>query len=162
MKDGPLVLAVLIGRSDARWCAALSCDALACRTLAGRIRSRLSSATATTPATDAVVGLAVIRKWHYVVSSASTWDMHALMRASSALHPRRHGQRFLEHDVVASAMLDRPDHDALPKPDSIAGWPAEFAGEHLLSALRRSGARLRCTRGVVRRLSVDVNDLLRE
>ena len=93
MKDGPLVLAVLVGRSNARWFQELSCQVPAGRALAARVRSRLSLAS---PATDAdvVAGLAVLRSWHYVVSSASTEDMHSLMRASSGVHRERRGQRF--------------------------------------------------------------------
>ena len=52
-----------------------------------------------------VVGLAVLRGWRCVLGLPSHVHIHALMAASIAAHSRCDGQRFLEHEVLASAVL---------------------------------------------------------
>ena len=59
----------------------------------GGIPAPLSRSDSLASNTDVVVGLSVVRKWRYVVSSASTCNMHSLICASSALHRKRQGQR---------------------------------------------------------------------
>ena len=63
-----------------------------------------------------VEGLAVIRKWHFVETSASHPDTYALMRATRALHRKRNGQRYLEHAVLASAVLQLEYRNAIQVP----------------------------------------------
>ena len=104
-----------------------------------------------------VWGLAIVRQWRYVLDTASTDDMLALMKASDAVHLRRQGRWFLEHEVLAAATVLDNDSPATICPEA---WPPRFAGEKLMDAMRASGKRLRCTRGPACPRPLNVPELL--
>ena len=148
MKDGPLVLAVLVGQGqgDGRWSAHLVSPTSECRALAELVNGRVSWVSGASSASDndVIVGLAVLRQWRYVVSSASDADMHALMRASMAFHRKRGGQRFFEHAVVAAACV-MPLEEVAPVPPNILFRPATSVGQSLVSA--SLGTTMKITKG---------------
>ena len=156
MKDGPLALAVLVGNHNGRWSQALSGRSAACRALASRVSSRAGGVPECIPS-GVVWGLAIVRQWRYVLDTASTDDMLALMKASDAVHLRRQGRWFLEHEVLASATV--LDNDS-PATICAEAWPPRFAGAKLMEAMRASGKRLRCTRGPAYSRPLSVPELL--
>ena len=156
VKDGPLALAVLVGKHDGRWSHELSGRGAACRALASQLSSKVGAVPEWMPS-GAVWGLAVVRQWRYVLDTASTQDMLALMKASNAMHCRRQGQLFLEHEVLAAAMVLDTGSPATSCP---VAWPPRFAGERLVEGMRASAARLRCTRGPAFPRHLDVQELL--
>ena len=128
VKDGPLALAVLVGRHDGRWSHELSGQGAACRALASQLSSKVGAVPEWMPS-GAVWGIAVVRQWRYVLDTASTHDMLALMKASDAMHSKRQGQRFLEHEVLAAATVVDTGSPATCCP---VAWPPRFAGGRLL------------------------------
>ena len=162
VKDGPLVLAVLVGQVNGRWSAELAHHGHPCRALAARVKARCGEVSRASSASDngVAVGIAVLRQWRFVVSVASTKDTHALMCASIAFHPRRDGQRFLEHEVVAAAIVPTQEV-VVPVPADLSAWPAASAGRQLVVAMRTLGTRLRITKGAFAGSTYDVDTLVR-
>lgn len=156
VKDGPLTLAVLVGRQDGRWSAELNGQGASCRALASMVSERATGALREGVPDGAVWGLAIVRKWRYVLSEASTQDMLALMRATSDTHRRRQGQRFLEHEIVAAAAMA----NGTPMAGCHVGIPALQAGDRLLEQLRASAVSMRVTRGPSRGRPLSVPALL--
>ena len=93
VKDGPLALAVLVGRHDGRWSTELAGQGAWCRALASLVSDRVRGSQPNSVLSGEVLGLAVVRQWRCVLSAASTQDMLALMRASGDTHRRRLGHR---------------------------------------------------------------------
>ena len=106
MSDGPLSLVVLVGDANGRWSAALSAPNAVCM----RVRKMLDAAVGQRRVVDgsAIVGVAVIRSWHCVFHAASHAHTFELIEVAQALHPKRAGQRFIEHVVVAAAFVGFP------------------------------------------------------
>lgn len=110
-KDGPALMVFLIGQSGGRWASEIYGSAQPCRKL-----GQLLQATSTSQAIvgeeahaaageDVIVGMAILTSWRFVQDQASHAHTYAMIKASLAGHPRRKGQRFLEHEVLASAEL---------------------------------------------------------
>ena len=120
VKDGEAAVVVIVGKLGGRWSSELACSAGPCVELAKRVQALgIECGGGGSVANDGYVveGLAVIRKWHFVETSASNPDTYALMRANIALHRKRNGQRFLEHAVLASAVLQLEYRNAIQVPD---------------------------------------------
>ena len=105
-------------------------------------------------ASGAVWGIAVVRQWKYVVDTASTHDMLALMKASAEMHQRRQGQRFLEHEILAAATVLDAASPAANCPVALPPW---FAGERMLEMLQASASGMRCTLGPACSRPLDVH-----
>ncbi len=53
-----------------------------------------------------VVGIGVMRSWRFVCRDFESADAHRLANAAVGAHRKRDGAQFLEHAVLASAILD--------------------------------------------------------
>ena len=149
VKDGAPTVAVIVGKRGCRWTAELECGAGPCVALADRVGALLNESADASMASDGddVKGLVVIRKWHFVETTASHRDTYDLMSASSALHRKRSGQRFLEHEVLASARLQPECRSAIQIPDYLNSLPAVSAGRLLLASMVSIDASLTVTKG---------------
>ena len=106
-----------------------------------------------------VVGIAVMRGWRCVFGEASHVDAFALIAASEAFHRKRSGQRYLEHEVVASALLQASDYSAIDVGPKWGSLPAGISGSRLLQDILGS-ARAEVTRGVGGGRTLSVGQLL--
>ena len=134
---GPPTLVLLIADVEGPWSAELKGRSTASKILAKRLaelpRQGQPVLDETTRAT--IVGLAVLRGWRFVQGQASTSDAHMLIQASLQHNARCKGQRFLEHEVLASAVLSFQGGCAIHPPEGWNAWPATYAGRTLLPSL---------------------------
>ena len=147
-QDGALAFAVLIGKSGGRWWPELQGHAEACRGALAQVSRALGDRAGQQPPTDtAIVGVAVVRAWRCVRSAASHQDTYALMQASMAHHPRRSGERYLEHEVLASARVEVSDRSVLVIAPELARLPSVVLGQRLCQRLSAAGAHLVVSKG---------------
>ena len=146
-QDGPALLTVVVGQSGGRWSSELSGSAHACKHLLSRVKASSKNEPKGCEERDGVViGLAVIRAWHYVRELASDADTYAMIAASRAFFPQRHGQRFIEHEILASARLHTDTDTTLPS--TLAASPSlhlyadshQIIGQRWLSDQSHKGA----------------------
>lgn len=106
---GPPTLVALVSVPGGRWWPELNARNAAGATASRALRGALGSSTghpATTARDARLVGFAVLKGWQFVHESARSIQTWKLMMASLGFRPRAHGQRFLEHMVLAAAALD--------------------------------------------------------
>ena len=146
---GPLTLALLVGQPRGRWCPELDGSAKACKVARAVVSKAVGDGDdvgALRPNADVLVGIAVLRSWHCIRGAASHNDVYALVQASEAFHRKRTGQRFLEHEVVASAIFRSSDGTFDVFPD-WAARPAGVTGRKLLQRITESSAWAEVTKG---------------
>ena len=144
--DGPLTLALLIGQPRGRWWPELNGPAKQCKDARDRVAKVAGNALSGQGA-DVLVGVVVVRGWRFVRGSASHLDTYALMAASEAFHRRREGQRFLEHEIVASASVRGGDGSPIEVSADITAGSPGFAGRRLLQQVLGSSASAEVTSG---------------
>ena len=104
-RGGSSFLAVVIGVPIGRWTSELSGQQPACQ-IARASLSRLRGQFALpTDCPGVVAGIVAFRGWRCVTGVASHAQTFALMSACQSHHSRRSGQRFIEHEVLASAQV---------------------------------------------------------
>ena len=147
-QGGPLTFVVLLGQSGGRWWPELHGQAKACRdALAQVTRASGDGDGQERPTASAIVGVAVVRAWHCVRSAASHHDTYALMQASQAHHPRRSGERYLEHEILASARVEVSDRSVLVVPAEWARLLAGTLGQKLCQRLLAASAQVTGSKG---------------
>lgn len=130
-RPGPAILVAVVAAPDGRWAAELTAPTAEASAVCGLIGQRLDTGeTSLRPTKDSprVIGVAALVSWEYVYETASSQDTHLLMAASASLAHRTHRAfpRFLEHRILASAILDEP----VPLPGhtcwapTMGSWPA--------------------------------------
>ena len=139
---GPLSFAVLLGQSGGgRWWPELHGQAKACQRALARLLKASGDGAGQQPPTDtAIVGVAVVRAWRCVRSVATHEDTYALTQASVAHHPKRSGERYLEHEVLASARVEVSDHSVLLVSAELARVPCGVLGPKLCQRLSAASA----------------------
>ena len=148
-RDGPLTFAVLLGQSGGgRWWPELHGQSKACVGALAQVARALGDGAGEQPPTDiAVVGVAVVRAWRCVRSAASHQDTYKLMQASMAQHPKRSGERYLEHEVLASARVEVSDHSVLVVSAELASLPCGLLGQRLCQRLSAASALVTVSKG---------------
>ena len=146
-KDGPLALAVLMGGSGQRWSAELASGRKECRLLQDRLVSKGISLEEGTGGGASVLGLVVVRQWKCVTNAACSMDTFLMMQGSRVQHPRRQGQRYLEHEIVASAeCVSGGDSSGSMSGQCGLAWSA-VEGRYLLAMLMEHGGQWVLTSG---------------
>ena len=146
--DGPLKLALVVGQPEGRWWPELNDDAKACKAAYKHVSVAAGNGFANWPlGTDRLVGLAIVRGWHCILSSASHADTYALIQASEAHHKKRSGQRYLEHEVVAASTLQPFDGNSIHLSRDWAAKPPAIAGPRLLQQITDANHQARLRKG---------------
>ena len=110
--------------------------------------------------THFVAGVAVVRKWRFVrgaVSHHHVWDM---VEACKAFHRFRSGQRFIEHEIIASATICVDDGSFVAVPPEVAAMPARIGGQRALPRIESASAAFLVTKGALSGQRGRVRDLL--
>lgn len=161
VSDGPLTLALLVGQPKRRWGAEAHGGSLASqRLLKALTRAAGAYGAAISADTHFVAGVAVVRKWRFVrgaVSHHHVWDM---VEACKALHRFRSGQRFIEHEIIASATICVDDGSFVAVPPEVAAMPARIGGQRALSRIESASAAFLVTKGALSGQRGRVRDLL--
>ena len=160
-RDGPLTFAVLFGQSGGgRWWPELHGQSKACVGALAQVARALGDGAGEQPPTDtAVVGVAVVRAWRCVRSAASRQDTYKLMQASMAQRPKRSGERYLEHEVLASARVEVSDHSVLVVSAELASLPCGLLGQRLCQRFSAASAQVMVTKGDSSGACMAVDDL---
>ena len=124
-QPGPAILVAVVASAEGRWAAELTAPNAEARAARARLLQALDTGdTSLRPGLEGprVIGVATLVSWEYARDKASSQDMHVLMMASAAFgrQTRRGIPHFLEHRVVAAAILEEP----VPLP-SFTSWAAK-------------------------------------
>ena len=121
-RPGPVILVAVVASPDGRWAAELTAPNPEARAVRELLQQMLQTGeTSLRPAHDSpqVIGVAALVSWEYVRETASSRDTHLLMAASASFSRRRALPHFLEHRVLAAAILEEP----VPLPGSTSWAP---------------------------------------
>ena len=152
-KDGQDVLVMLVGAPGGRWSEQFKSNALSGQAALAALTTALQCQKEALAEMEQpgphVLGFCVLQKWRFVRGPATSRDMYHLMAMEAGSHRKRRTPHFLEHAVVASALLCS-EHPVLIPGDPVNVWgangqapsvvPADFV-EQLL------GRDVRLTRG---------------
>ena len=130
-RPGQAILVAVVASPEGRWAAELNApnpEARAARELLLQVFN--TRETSLRPAQDSprVIGIAALVSWEYVTENASSRDSHLLMMASASFQRRQRRElpHFLEHRILAAAILEEP----VPMPGftswapTMGSWPA--------------------------------------
>ena len=125
-QPGPAILVGVVASGSARWAAELAAPNAEARVVRALLQQVLGAGeTSFRPAHDSarVIGVAALVSWEYVWEKASSHATHTLMAASATFGQmaRRVLPHFLEHRVLAAAILEEPVPIWAPTPGS---WSA--------------------------------------
>ena len=152
-KPGPLTLAVIVGTPNGRWSAELSgktnASKKAVMLLSEALGGHLKTYSAEGQLEDRAAALAIVvlEGWRFVLEYASSAQTFALMKASQALHPQRSEMRFIEHNVIASAIFCDDASQLGLQCEAVSSHPQCVVGQRLLETALRASAKVRVVRG---------------
>ena len=160
-RDGPLMCVCLVGQLKGRWWAEAHGDSKGSKALRKALANVTGSSCAAIPVDrDFVAGVAVIRGWRFVQSAVSHDDAWTMIQACLGFHRQRSGQRFIEHEIIASAMVATADGSFVAVPQEWSALPARIAGQRLASYIVETSALATVTKGMLRGASMSVLALL--
>ena len=126
-RGGPVLVAV-VSQPGGRFAAELESRHPDCAQLRSMLTERGAPVAAPGGGEVSVVGFAVLEAWRFVLADAAHGDCYAMMKADIAAHPRRSGQRFMEHRVLARGYTA----SAAP-PSAWQHLPALVSGRDMLA-----------------------------
>ena len=150
-RDGPLSVVFVLGQRAGRWHLQTTKAAMECKNLLSLLRA-CDVVERGQPATDYVAGLVVMRSWHFVTQRASHEHTYALIQAELAASSRRSGQRFIEHEVIAAAVVhsSAAGGEGIGQVLPMGAWEnrtAHVVASGLLADCEDRGVRYRVTKG---------------
>ena len=163
LADGPLLCVWLIGQPlrGARWCAEVQHGSQASTALHRALVAVAGQAADALPADRAIVaGVAIVRAWRFVRGAVSHEHVWMMTEACQRCHSQRSGQRFIEHEVLASATISAASGGFIVAPEEWLALPARLAGERIRSHLSAVSAQAQITKGGVQGVIRDVQGLL--
>ena len=148
---GSPILAILVGAPDGRWSNELRSKKRPCAAVASALDTALQGSLDRIALDEGrrAVGIAVLEDWRCVTDQPSHHQASLLVRAASAFSPKRNVMRFLEHPVLAAALLDTRDGEAQNVADQLGSGHRlpQHSGRDILALLLQLKRRVRITLG---------------
>lgn len=133
-REGPATLVMFVGTPRGRWERELSSRSgvvarAALQNALGISDDEVVSMGTTPHSHPRVAGFGVIGGWRFLHGPASSTQTYNLMVAARMGHPKRHPPHFLEHNVLASAVLHAVEPVLAPS-HSSAVWDSRGHPSH--------------------------------